>query len=486
MKARFVTLLTLLVILGTLAACVPAAPAAPSATQPVAPAAPSVTQPAQPAQPAATNAPPAPATGQTQITVITVNNPDMKVMQGFTGEFEKAYPNIKLNWVVLPENELRARVTTDVATKAGSFDVVTVGTYEVPIWAKNGWLASPEDLMKANPNNAQPNYDEQDLLGSIRAALSYKDKLYALPFYGESSMTYYNKALFDAAGLKMPEQPTWDQIKEFACKLHKPDQGQYGIVLRGLPGWGEIFAPLTTVVNTYGGRWFDENWQPQLTSKEWNDAVSFYVDLIQKCGEPGATGVGFTEALTLMAQGKAAMWVDATVAAGFLMDPKQSKVVDQIGFANAPVGPVPKGNHWLWAWSLAIPLTSKHQAEALQFITWATSKDYIKLVGQTNGWAGVPPGTRKSTYDQAEYTKAAPFAPLVLNAIQTADPLHPTRDPVPYTGVQFVGIPEFQGLGTDVSQYIADALAGKTTVKDALDKGQAKATQVMKDAGYIK
>jgi sorbitol/mannitol transport system substrate-binding protein len=213
------------------------------------------------------------------------------------------------------------------------------------------------------------------------------------------------------------------------------------------------------------------------------------VDLIQKCGEPGATGVGFTESLTMLSQGKAAMWVDATVAAGFLMDPKQSKIVDKVGFAMAPQGPAgdaAKGYHWLWAWSLAIPATSKHQTEALQFMTWATSKDYIKMVGDTNGWAGVPPGTRKSTYAAPEYLKAAPFAPLVLKSIETADPIRPTRDPVPYTGVQFVGIPEFQGLGTDVSQYIADALAGKSTVADALAKGQAKAVQVMKDAGYIK
>lgn len=430
----------------------------------------------------------APAGGPVTLNIATVNNPDMKTMQGFTAEFEKAYPNIKLNWSVLPENELRQRVTTDVATKAGSFDVVTVGTYEVPIWAGNGWLASVDDLMTKNPNNVQADYDKEDLLKSIRSGLSYKDQLYALPFYGESSMTFYNKELFDKAGLTMPEQPTWDQIKEFACKLHKPDEGQYGIVLRGLPGWGEIFAPLTTVINTYGGRWFDENWQPQVDSQEWNDAVSFYVDLIQQCGAPGATNIGFTEALTLMSQGKAAMWVDATVAAGFLKDPKQSKVVDQIGFAMSPQGPATdaKGYHWLWAWSLAIPETSKHQAEALQFLTWATSKDYIKMVGEKNGWATVPPGTRESTYALKEYQDAAPFAALTLKSIETADPTACCSKPVPYVGIQFVGIPEFQGLATDVSQYIADALAGKSTVADALTKGQAKAVQVMKDAGYIK
>lgn len=420
----------------------------------------------------------------TELTIITVNNPDMQTMQGLTDQFEAAYPNIKLNWVVLPENELRARVTTDVAAQAGTFDVVTVGTYEVPIWAQLGWILSVDDLMASNADSVQPNYDLEDVLAPVRAGLSYDGKLFALPFYAESSMTFYNKQMFDDAGLTMPEQPTWDQIREFACQLNDPANGRYGIALRSLPGWGEMMAPLTTVVNTYGGRWFDENWEPQLTSPEWNTAVSFYLNLLKDCGIPG-TQNGFTESLTAMAQGQAAMWVDATVAAGFLTDPNQSTIADHVGFANAPVGPVPKGNHWLWAWSLAIPSTSPHQAAALQFVTWATSKDYIQLVGETKGWGTVPPGTRASTYERQEYLDAAAFAPLVLEAIQTADPNDSTRDPVPYVGVQFVGIPEFQGIGTDVSQEINNALAGNETVEQALDRANTIARDAMVEAGYI-
>ena len=287
--------------------------------------------------------------------------------------------------------------------------------------------------------------------------------------------------MFDDAGLTMPEQPTWEEIRDLACELHNPDEGQYGIVLRGLPGWGEVMAPLTTVVNTHGGRWFDMDWMPQLDSPEWNEAVSFYINLVQECGAPGATGVGFTEALTLMSQSQAAMWVDATVAAGFLAS---SDAADDIAYALAPVGPVPKGNAWLWSWSLAIPTTSEHKAEALQFITWATSKDYIELVADLNGWASVPPGTRVSTYERQEYQDAAPFAELVLKSMLSADPTDSTRDEVPYTGVQFVAIPEFQGIGTDVSQQIADALAGNITVEEALERSQALTLEAIEDAGY--
>ncbi|QPC83358.1 sugar ABC transporter substrate-binding protein [Phototrophicus methaneseepsis] len=420
-----------------------------------------------------------------ELTIATVNNPDMVVMESFTEEFEAAYPNISLNWVILPENELRSTVTTDVATGSSTFDIVTVGIFEVPIWAQNGWIHSIDALAAENPDNVQPDYDFDDLLEGVRLGLSVDDELYAVPFYGESSMLYYNTTLFEEAGLEMPEQPTWEEIREFACTLHDPDNGQYGIALRGLPGWGEMMAPLTTVVNTYGGRWFDENWEPQLTSPEWNEAVSFYVNLINDCGQPGATGTGFTEALTLMAQGQAAMWVDATVAAGFLSNPEQSQIVDELGFAPAPVGPVEKGNHWLWSWNLAIPMTTQHPAEALQFITWATSRDYIQLVGETNGWATIPPGTRVSTYENENYLDAAPFAPVVLDLMQTADPTDSTRDPVPYVGVQFVGIPEFQGIGTDVSQYIAEALSGDATVEEALQRANDATREAMEEAGYF-
>ena len=422
----------------------------------------------------------------TTLTIAVVNNPDQRKLLELADQFSAAHPDIQLSFVMLPENDLRDRVTTDISTGTGSFDIVQVGTYDVPVFAKNGWLDAVDDLMAANPKDVQPNYDMGDLLKPVMEGLSYNNKPYALPFYGESSMTFYNKKMFAAAGLTMPDQPTWDQIQQFACELNKPAQQQYGIALRGLPGWGEVLAPLDTVINTFGGRWFDANWQPQLNSKEVHDAVSFYVNLLQKCGVPGAANNGYTESLTLMAQGQAAIWVDATVAAGTLTDPTQSKVANDIGFAMAPYETVKKGYHWLWSWAYAIPTTSKNSAAALEFLTWATSKDYINLVGKTYGWQTVPPGTRQSTYQNPDYLKAAgAFANITLQSINTADPNDATRDKVPYVGVQFVGIPEFQGFGTDVSQQISAAIAGQISVDDALSKSQDIVTKAMKDAGYI-
>ena len=284
--------------------------------------------------------------GQPTLTIATVNNGDMVVMESLTSVFTKKY-GIKVKYVTLPENTLRQKVTSDVATGGGQFDIATVGTYDVPIWAKNKWLVSLQPYFAKLAPAAAKAYDLNDVIPKVRLGLSYNGSLYAVPFYGESSMTYYNKKLFAAAGLKMPLHPTWNQVQSFAAKLNKSSSNQYGICLRALPGWGEFGAPLTTVVNTFGGQWFNLKWEPQLTSPAFEKATNFYVNLIRKYGEPGATSSGFTECETAMAQGKTAMWVDATVAAGQLTDPSKSKVAKDIGFAYAPTAVTPNGSHWL-------------------------------------------------------------------------------------------------------------------------------------------
>jgi sorbitol/mannitol transport system substrate-binding protein len=412
------------------------------------------------------------------LTIATVNNGDMIRMQGLTDEFKKANPDIDVKWVTLEENVLREKVTVDIATKGGQYDVLTIGTYEVPIWAKKNWLVEL--------NKLGSDYNVDDLLPPIRAGLSVDGKLYAAPFYGESSMIMYRTDLFDKAGLKMPAQPTWDFVVDAAKKLTDKSAGTYGICLRGKAGWGENMAFLTAMSNSFGARWFDEKWQPQFNSPEWKDTLTTYLTVMKEAGPPGASSNGFNENLALFKSGNCAMWIDATVAAGFVTDPKDSKVADKVGFALAPNKGLGKNANWLWAWSLAVPAGSKKVDAAEKFISWATSKQYADLVASKEGWAHVPPGTRQSLYDNPEYQKAAPFAKLTLDSINTADPTHPTVKPVPYVGVQFVAIPEFQGLGTKVGQFFSAALAGSSTPEEALKNAQNTVERDMKRAGYIK
>ncbi|NGN42747.1 sugar ABC transporter substrate-binding protein [Mesorhizobium sp. CGMCC 1.15528] len=412
------------------------------------------------------------------ITIATVNNGDMVRMQKLTEDFTSKNPDIQLEWVTLEENVLRERVTTDIATKGGQYDVMTIGTYEVPIWAKQGWLL-PLDNLGAD-------YDAKDIIPAIAGGLSADGKLYAAPFYGESSFVMYRKDLIEKAGLKMPDAPTWDFIADAARKMTDRANDINGICLRGKAGWGENMAFLTAMSNSFGARWFDEKWQPQFDQPEWKKTLQFYVDLMKDAGPAGSSSNGFNENLALFQQGKCGMWIDATVAASFVSNPKDSTVADKVGYALAPDTGLGKRGNWLWAWSLGIPAGTQKAASAEKFVAWATGKGYLDLVASKEGWANVPPGTRTSLYENAEYQKAAPFAKMTLDSINSADPTKPTVKPVPYVGVQFVAIPEFQGLGTTVGQLFSAALAGQSSVDDALAAAQTASVREMTRAGYIK
>jgi len=403
--------------------------------------------------------------GDVTLTLATVSNPQMKDMEELKDAFEKQNPGINVNFVQMEEGDLRAAVTADVASKAGQYDIVTVGAYEVPQWGELGWLKDLTPDLKSDAD-----YDVDDLLEPVRTAISVDGKQYAVPFYGESSITMYNKEMFDAAGLTMPNNPTWQQIAEFAKQLDTPEHA--GICLRGKPGWGDLFAPLTTVVQTFGGTWYDEDWNAKVNAPEFKEAVNFYVDLLAESGEPDPVSNSFTECLNLLSSGKVAMWYDASVAASILEDPESSEVAGKMGYAHAPVVKT-KESGWLWSWNLAIPETTKNYDEALAFVKWATSKEYHQLVGEELGWTRVPPGARNSTYEIPEYKKAAAaFAPITLEVMNAVDPVQPGVNPQPWVGIQYVTIPEFQDVGNQVAQQIADAIAGRTTVDQALDQGQ--------------
>lgn len=411
------------------------------------------------------------ATDQT-VTIAMVSNSQMTDARDLADRFEAANPDIKLRFVTLSENQARAKITASTAMGGGEFDVVMISNYEAPQWAENGWLVNLSEHARNTPG-----YDEDDFIPSLKESLSYQGSMYAVPFYGESSFLMYRNDLFEQAGIEMPRNPTWQHVADAAAKLDKPGE-MVGICLRGKPGWGEVLAPLDTVINTFGGRWYDEQWNAQLTSPEVQKAVNFYVDLVRTHGEPGAATSGFGECATQFAQGRAAMWYDATSAVSVLEDPASSNVVGKVGYAMAPMVEKPNSG-WLYTWALGIPKSSDKPDAAWRFISWMTDKNYIRLVGEELGWARVPPGSRLSTYDIPEYQEASKaFGKVTLDSIEGATPARPTVQPVPYTGVQFLAIPEFQDLGTRVSQQISAAIAGQKSVTEALEQSQQYAEVV--------
>ncbi|MEM6947851.1 MAG: sugar ABC transporter substrate-binding protein [Pseudomonadota bacterium] len=408
------------------------------------------------------------------ITIATVNNGDMIRMQGYTDQFTEE-TGIAVEWVTLEENVLRQRVTTDITTNGGQFDIMTIGMYEAPTWGANGWLV-PLDNLSAE-------YNVDDILPAMRAGLSNDGTLFAAPFYGESSMIMYRTDLMEAAGLEMPDAPTWEFIREAAAAMTDRDNDVNGICLRGKPGWGEGGAFITAMANSFGARVVDENWQAQMDSEEWAATLNFFNDMMQESGPAGFATNGFNENRSLFQLGLWGMWIDATVGASFVTNPHDSTVADQVGFALAPDNGLGVRSNWLWAWALAIPAGTQQTDEALAFIEWSTSASYIELVAENEGWANVPPGARTSLYENPNYAEV-PFAQMTLDSILSADPNSPTVEPVPYTGVQFMAIPEWAGFWTEVSQEFSNAYAGQQSVEDALANAQAIVSEAMDAAGY--
>lgn len=417
------------------------------------------------------------------IAVGMVGNPQMVALQELVSEgvFNEVYPNITVDLTVLPENEIRTTIARDVATQSGQFDAFTVGPFEVPLWAANGWLMEVGDDVTGDVA-----YDVDDIFESVRAGLTYEEGLYGLPFYGESAMIFYRTDLFEEAGLTMPERPTWDDIAGFAAELHDPDNDLYGMALRGLPGWGQMGAPLTTIINAFGGRWFDEEWNATLNEEDSANAIRFYLENLQQYGPPGSEQNGFTECQTLFNQGQVAQWYDATSAAELLSSPEENpEFSEQVGYAYGPSQVLPGGN-WLWSWNFAMSASTEAADATLAFMKWATSRSYQQTIVEFDGgWGRAPTGARTSTYENPAYLEfAGDFAGIVQTSIDEATPNEPTEDPVPYTGGQFVRIPEFTQLGDDVTQQFAAALVGDQTVDEAIEAANELANQVAVDGGY--
>jgi sorbitol/mannitol transport system substrate-binding protein len=413
-----------------------------------------------------------------EITVAIVGNPQMEDITELTPSLFTEETGTKVNYSILEEGKLREIVTRDVGAGGEQFDVVMIGPYEAPQFGANGWL---KDLTPYTQDDES--YKVDDLIPAVKNALSAGGKQYASPFYGESSFVMYRTDVLEAKGVTMPERPTWDQLAAIAREVDSDEMA--GICLRGKPGWGDLGASFTTVLNTFGGTWWSATPdgkvdEAQVDQPEFKEALQFYVDLVQDAGEDDAANASFNECLTQYQEGKVAMWYDATVAAGIL-EADDSPVKGKNGYALAPVKET-EASGWLWTWALAIPQNAPDPDTAWEYISWATGPDYVKAAGSkiSGGWAAIPPGTRFSTYEIPEYKEAAKaFAQPTLDAMEAAPIDNPGTTPRPgLPGVQYVGIPQFQDVGNRCTQEFSSAISGQKSVDAALQACQQIASSI--------
>jgi sorbitol/mannitol transport system substrate-binding protein len=408
------------------------------------------------------------STRGSSINVAIVDTPNTEDLARLTPSLFTAKSHIRVNYTILDEDTLREVVSSDVSARGRQFDVVMIGPYEAPQYGKDGYIF---DLTPMAASDRA--YTLGDIIPSIRSALSYNGKLFASPFYGESSFLMYRKDVLRAAGIKMPVHPTWEQVAAIARQINRP--GMAGICLRGKPGWGELGASFTTVLNTFGGTWWSAKPngsvdKAMVDQPAFRKPLQFYIDLVRAAGERDAASASYNECLAQYLNGKVAMWYDATVAAG-LLEANDSPVKGKNGYAPAPVQRT-GASGWLWSWALAIPTTSSNRDLAWRYIAWATGPQYITEAGPRlpGGWAAIPSGTRRSTYGIPEYQQAArAFAKPTLEAIESAPVDNPGTSKRPGTpGIQYVGIPQFQDVGNQCTEQFAAVIRGRSTIDSAL------------------
>jgi polyol transport system substrate-binding protein len=426
------------------------------------------------------------AGGPVTINVAYPNNPICSALAKITVDKFKA-AGITVNTAVLPENDLRQKLTTEASTGGTTYDIFIIGPYEAQTWARNHWLEDMEPYFKTLSPDQLAAYDRADQIQGMVQSLALNGDSYAMPFYGESSFIMYNKELFAAKGLTMPEHPTWDQIYDLAVKINDPANGIVGMTMRGAPGWGMSGAPFVTIVNAFGGQFYDMNWHATVDTPEQRAAWEMYKKILRDAGQKDILSYTYNECIALMKSGKCGIYYDATSIAPPL-EAADSVIKGKVGYAFAPVEKLQKNTAWLWNWSMGInPKSSDAKKKAaFQYILWATSKDYVKLSLQIDpSGASTPPASRSSTYQLPQYA-SLPYARLTLLTLQNMDFNHPTLNPVPYHGLQYIAIPEFADIGTKMTQNLADYVVDKMTLDQAIQNTQAVFEQAAKDGGYQK
>lgn len=422
--------------------------------------------------------------GSDRIVVASVNNGPMVTLQEMAPKFTEE-TGIEVEFVMLTENDIRSKIQQDAAVGSGQFDVITIGSTDSSPYLDAGWTDPLAPLLDAMPDEDKAAYDFDDLIeANIAAYSSQTNGLAALPFYGESTMVMYRQDLFDEAGLEMPANPTWEEIYDFAVELNDPSSGMVGMAMRGKAGYGENMYVFNTIMNAYGAQIADMNWEPQYQTPEMAEAWEFYRRLQQDAGAPDASSNGYTETLNLMSSGNAAIYFDATVSAD-VFESDDSAIQGKMGYAMAPSGPGKGNTQAVGGWGIALTSSSQNKDAAFQFMTWATSKEYVEMVAAEKGWLGVPTGARASTYENEEYRELAPHADLVLQSLESVEFEDPAVGETPYVGNTLPNIPEWAGLGERLGQILSEYISSDLATDTALQQAQDAAVQAFRDGGLI-
>lgn len=413
------------------------------------------------------------------VSIATLNNPIVSNLVKLAGEYYKE-EGVKLDFAVLPENDLREKATLEASTGGTTYDIYFTGPYEANFWISYGWAENLQPYLDKMTDEQKESLDVDDIFPSMLDSLSDPETgdVYALPFFGEASFFMYNKELLANAGVTMPENPTWEDIYNIAKAVDNEEEGITGMTMRGAPGWGMSGAPFVTIVNAMGGKFYDMDWNATLKTDEQKAAWEMYKNVLRDAGQDDIITYTYNECISLMNSGKCGIWYDAT-SNGPNLEADDSLIKGKVGYAQSPSG-------WLWNWGMNINPNSSDEKKqaAFDFMVWACAKDYVDLsLEKDPSGASTPSGVRASTYELDAY-KDLPYAQPTLDALSTLDFNNPCKDEVPYVGLQYIAIPEFQEAGDKMTEALAAYVTDEITLDEALDQTQKAFEEAAEEGGY--
>ena len=245
--------------------------------------------------------------GEITVSIAALNNPIISNLVELSQEYYEA-EGVKLDFAVLPENDLREKATLEASTGGTTYDIYFTGPYEANFWIQYGWAENLQPYIDNMTDEQKESLDLDDIFPAMLESVSDPETgdLYALPFFGEASFFMYNKELLANAGVEMPENPTWEDIYNIAVAVNDDEAGIVGMTMRGAPGWGMSGAPFVTIVNAMGGKFYDMDWNATVETDEQRAAWEMYKNILRDAGQDDIITYTYNECISLMNTGK--MW----------------------------------------------------------------------------------------------------------------------------------------------------------------------------------
>jgi multiple sugar transport system substrate-binding protein len=400
------------------------------------------------------------------------------------GEFE-ALTGIKVDYLILPENEYGAKLTADLSNQRGEFTVIMAGAMRNWAYVTPGWMVPLEQFINDPKLTDKAWFKMDDFFPSLLAANRWNGKvgggmgegpLYSIPVMSESYILAYRKDIFDQYKIKVPT--TYEEMAEAARQVKK-NAGIDGVVARGTPNFPTIATGYLSGIKSYtDGKWaeLDEKMNAQFSDPRAVKFSQMWTDMLRESGPASWSSMTWSDGMETFAAGQAGMYPDCDFFAATYEDPKKSKVAGKVGYALLPAGPGGKTYSGLYTWALGMSSATKNKGAAWLFIQWATSPR--TLLKATVEYANYNP-TRISVMNDPQTQK-------VMGGWGGGQYLKTVQENLKTARVAWVPEPERPRLGDIWARALQEMYFKRATPEEAMKKATDEVNKVFTDIGLRK